>query len=75
MEEGPLTNRLQVAKKQQQRDIINNNIGEDEDPNFDRKLDLITAGARPFVKKHLLTKITRENCQIILITSLPCKQN
>jgi hypothetical protein len=66
MEEGPLTNRLQVAKKQQQRDIINNNIGEDEDPNFDRKLDLITAGARPFVKKHLLTKITRENCQIII---------
>jgi hypothetical protein len=66
MEEGPLTNRLQVAKKQQQRDIINNNIGEDEDPNFDRKLDLITAGARPFIKKHLLTKITRENCQIII---------
>jgi hypothetical protein len=75
MEEGPLTNRLQVAKKQQQRDIINNNIGEDEDPNFDRKLDLITAGARPFVKKHLLTKITRENCQIIINYSLPFKQN
>jgi hypothetical protein len=36
------------------------------DPNFDRKLDLITAGAKPFLKEHLLTKITRENCQIII---------
>ena len=35
---------------------------EREDPNFDRKLDLITAGANPFLKEHLLTKITRENC-------------
>ncbi len=34
---------------------------EDNDPNFDRKLDLITAGAQPFVKEHLLTKITRPN--------------
>jgi hypothetical protein len=32
-----------------------------EDPNFDRKLDLITEGAKPFVKNHLLVKITREN--------------
>ena len=37
-----------------------------DDPNFDRKLDLITAGARPYVKKLLLTKITRENCQTII---------
>jgi hypothetical protein len=37
-----------------------------EDPNFDRKLDLITAGASPFVKEHLLTKISRENCQVII---------
>ena len=36
------------------------------DPNFDRKLDLIAAGAKPFLKEHLLTKITRENCQIII---------
>jgi hypothetical protein len=27
-----------------------------EDPNFDRKLDAITAGALPHVKQHLLTK-------------------
>ena len=27
-----------------------------QDHNFDRKLDLLTAGASPFVKNHLLTK-------------------
>lgn len=37
-----------------------------QDPNFDRKLDLITAGGRPHVKEHLLTRITRENCQVII---------
>src|SRR5215213_3923685 len=42
-------------------------IGEygQEDPNFDRKLDTITAGAPPHLKQHLLTRISRENCQII----------
>jgi integrase len=39
---------------------------EREDPNFDRKLDLITAGAPHFLKEHLLTKITRENCLVII---------
>jgi integrase len=39
---------------------------EREDPNFDRKLDLITAGANPFLKEHLLTKVTRENCLTII---------
>lgn len=38
----------------------------DDDVNFDRKLDLITEGANPFLKKHLLTQITRENCLIII---------
>jgi len=38
----------------------------EEDPNFDRKLDVITSGAGPFVKEHLLTKITRENCLTIV---------
>lgn len=38
----------------------------DNDPNFDRKLDAITAGALPHVKEHLLTKISRENCQTIV---------
>ena len=36
------------------------------DPNFDRKLDLVTAGARPYIKDHLLTRISRENCITIL---------
>src|SRR5919108_5485453 len=38
----------------------------DDDPNFERKLDTITEGAQPFVKKHLLEKITRVNCNIII---------
>lgn len=37
-----------------------------QDPNFDRKLDLVTADASPFVKNHLLTKISRANCQVIV---------
>lgn len=40
--------------------------GEITDPNFDRKLDDITAGAPPHVKERLLTKISRENCQTII---------
>ncbi len=47
-------------------DINNSRRFEKEDPNFDRKLDLITAGATPFLKEHLLTKITRENCLTII---------
>jgi hypothetical protein len=38
----------------------------EEDPNFERKLDLVTAGGRPFVREHMLTRITRENCMIII---------
>lgn len=36
------------------------------DPNFDRKLDLVTAGARPYIKDHLLHRISRENCITIV---------
>jgi hypothetical protein len=36
------------------------------DPNFDRKLDLVTACARPYIKDHLLTRISRENCITIV---------
>jgi hypothetical protein len=39
---------------------------EREDPNFDRKLDLIIAGADSFLKEYLLTRITRENCLTII---------
>jgi hypothetical protein len=37
-----------------------------DDPNFDRKLDLITEGCRPFVKEHGLTKISRESSITII---------
>jgi integrase len=36
------------------------------DPNFDRKFDLITADSQNYIKEHLLTKITRQNCQTII---------
>lgn len=39
---------------------------DDNDPNFDRKLDLVTAGAKPHIREHLLTKISKENCKIIV---------
>ena len=38
----------------------------DNDPNFERKLDEITEGAEPFVKKHLLERITTVNCRTII---------
>jgi integrase/recombinase XerD len=37
-----------------------------EDPNFDRKLDLITAAGHPYLKEHLLHRITRDNCLTIM---------
>jgi hypothetical protein len=36
------------------------------DPILDRRLDLITAGARSYLKEHLLHKISRDNCSIII---------
>ena len=42
------------------------NDSNDNDPNFDRKLDLITEGAQPYLREHLLTKIIRRNCQTIV---------
>jgi len=41
-------------------------IDNEDDPNFDRKLDLVTAGAKPHIREHLLTKISKENCKIIV---------
>jgi hypothetical protein len=37
----------------------------DDDSNFDRKLDAVTAGGS-YVKEHLLINITRKNCKIIV---------
>jgi hypothetical protein len=38
----------------------------ESDPNFDRKLDTVTAGGSQYLKEHLLTKITRNNCKTII---------
>ncbi len=37
-----------------------------DDPNFERKLEVVTACTKPFVKEHLLNKITRDNCKVIV---------
>jgi hypothetical protein len=37
-----------------------------DDPNFDRKLDAIVAGGHKHLKKHLLTRISKENCHTIV---------
>jgi hypothetical protein len=49
-----------ISTRIQKEDVIIN------DPLFDQKLDLITAGARPYLKEHLLHKISRENCSVII---------
>src|SRR5688572_1953545 len=54
-----------MERLQQQSQVSGQNYLDIEDPNFDRKLDTITAGAPPHLKKHLLTRISRKNCQII----------
>ncbi len=41
-------------------------VADDNDPNFDRKLETVTVGAKPLVKKHLLNKNTRDNCKVIV---------
>lgn len=51
--------------------INNNNKNKDADADkaelfLDQKLDLITAGSKPYLKEHLLTKISRENCSVIV---------
>jgi integrase/recombinase XerD len=43
-----------------------NNDNDIIDSLFDHKLNIITAGLRPFLKEHLLTKISRENCSTII---------
>jgi site-specific recombinase XerD len=37
-----------------------------EDPNFERRLDQVTAGLDSFIRKHLLEKISRANATTIL---------
>ena len=51
------------GRGEQQIGLANTNL---DDPNFDRKLDLIIAGAKPFLKEHPLTRISKENCIVII---------
>jgi integrase/recombinase XerD len=46
--------------------ILDNGEEEESDPNFDLKLDAVTAGGPQYLKEHLLTKITRKNCKVIV---------
>ena len=46
--------------------LEDNNNNNNNEVNFDRKLDAITAGTKSFVKEHLLNRISKENCQIII---------
>ncbi|HKH86359.1 MAG TPA: tyrosine-type recombinase/integrase [Nitrososphaera sp.] len=52
--------------ERQQEPEIRHVMSNSEDPNFDRKLDLVTAGAHPYIKEHLLTRITKQNCFTII---------
>ena len=54
--------RTESSKRLEDNNSNNNN----NDVNFDRKLDIITAGAKPFVKEHLLNRISNKNCQLII---------
>jgi len=53
-------------KRPQQQISAKKVVVDDDDPNFERKLEVVTAGAKPFVKEHLLNKITRDNCKVIV---------
>ena len=55
-------------------DLVNDN-GTIDDPNFDRKLDLVTAGAHPYVKDHLLIRITKQNCLLLVNYVLAIRQS
>jgi|SRR5918999_152000 hypothetical protein len=46
--------------------LDNNKNNKNNDPNFERKLDLVLEGAKPFLKKHLLERIPQENCATIV---------
>ncbi len=62
-----------MKRPQQQISSAKRAVADDNDPNFDRKLETVTAGAKPFVKEHLLNKNTRDNCKVIVNYILPCK--
>ena len=51
---------------ERESEFIHHNMSDLDDPNFDRKFDLIIDGAKPYLKKHLRTRITPENLRIIV---------
>lgn len=55
-----------MEPNKEQRQLFNLDNNNNSDPNFDRKFDLATEGARPFIKEHLLTRISQENCSTII---------
>ena len=52
----------------QDMELLDNNINQVDinEINFDRKLDLVTAGGHAYIKDHLLHRITRDNCLVII---------
>jgi len=53
-----------VAADSRSHNIV---IADDKyDVNFERKLDTITAGGKPYTKNRLLIRISPENCRIIV---------
>jgi len=43
-----------------------NNNNDNNDPNFERRVDEITAGLNPYIKTHLLKKVSRANATIFI---------
>jgi hypothetical protein len=60
-----LENVIRSGKEHNLADV-NNTVPDANELFLDQKLDLITAGAKPFLKEHLLTKISRDNCTVII---------
>jgi hypothetical protein len=56
---------------------INNIQFENNDPNFDRKLDEVTAGLQPYLCNHLVARVSRANAKTIkdYIRAIKCEVN
>jgi hypothetical protein len=42
------------------------NPSSNPNPNFERRLDAICEGLQPYIKRHLLEKISQENASMII---------
>ncbi len=48
-------------------DVVSTSAAADSpSSNFDHQIEIVTAGSQPFIKDHLLTKITHANCKVIV---------